>query len=178
MGKRLSPDLPDNVVAIETKFTEAPPVDWKPRDYLACQHEHTMLDDKLRTVGCRDCGEERLDPFEVLLHLAHVWHRWHREAEQLQKLNLEYRDNQRDKWERARDRHLVANPTHSDSFRPRRRIENRGIWRSGEQPCATCDRIEQDFNPSWYPTPVPEPPPGKLTPGTPSSPSGGRGGRR
>lgn len=28
-------DPPDNVIAIETKFTEAPPVDWKPRDWLA-----------------------------------------------------------------------------------------------------------------------------------------------
>ena len=155
-------DIPDNVVSIETRFHEVPPVEHKPYDYLACKHLHTWLDDKLRTVGCRDCGEERLDPFEVLLSLASQWRRWQHEAEMLRKLNGEYTANQRDKWERARDRHLSANPDHRATFNPHRREENRGLWRRGEQPCRVCDRVEQDYNPRWYPTRAAEPPPGKL----------------
>ena len=105
-------DLPDNVVSIETKWTEAPPIEPKPWDYMQCRHEHTWLDPKLRTVGCRDCGEERLDPYEVLLYLASEWSSWKREADKLRELNAEYRTNQRDKWVRSCERHLNAHPDH------------------------------------------------------------------
>lgn len=155
-------EIPDNVIAIETKFTEAPPIDWKGRDYLACQHQHTMLDTVLRTVGCRDCGEERLDLFEVLFHLATTWSRWHREAEALRKLNLEYTGNERDKWERARDRHMSARPDHSGTLQLGRKGWS---WTNAEttQPCRVCFRLERDYDPRWYPAKA-EPPPGKLTP--------------
>lgn len=148
---------PDNVVAIATRWTEVPPVDRMDRDWRACKHAHTMLDETLRTVGCRDCGEERLDPFEVLIHLSRMWRDWQREADELRKLNAEYRSNQRDKWERARDRHLGANPDHAGTLRQ----EYRGSWTRGEQPCRTCDRLEQQYDRRW--NTAPEPPPGKLT---------------
>jgi hypothetical protein len=105
-------DIPDNVVSIETRFSEAAPVTLLRERWDACRHEHTWLDGRLRTVGCRDCGEEHLDPFAVLESLALQWSRWQREAETLRKLNTEYHSNQRAQWERARDRHLGANPLH------------------------------------------------------------------
>lgn len=110
MGER----IPDNVVSIETRFAEAPPVELLQWRYDACRHAHTYLDATLRTVGCRDCGEERLDPFEVLSALAAQWRAWQREAETLRKLNAEYHANRRATWERARDRHLGARPDHRD----------------------------------------------------------------
>lgn len=154
--------MPDNIVNIATRLTEVAPLEVARREWDACKHEHVWLEESLRTCTCRDCGAERVDPFDVLVHLARQWSRWQREAEQLGKLNREYRDNQRDKWERSRDRHLNANPEHRLGFKPTRRIE-RGGWLRGEQPCSTCDRIEQGYDPRWFPTPAPEPPPGKLS---------------
>jgi hypothetical protein len=171
-------ETPDNVIAIETRFTEAPPVDWKPRDYLSCQHEHTMLDEVLRTVGCRDCGEERLDLFEVLLHLARTWRRWQYEAEQLHKLNTEYNTNRRETWERSRDRHIGANPDHkarywttmADGFvAPREFVDTDGGARlqggmTMPQDCRPCYGLYARFDSRWMVRRKPEPPPGKLEP--------------
>lgn len=155
--------MTDNVVDIATRLTEVAPLEVARPDWDACKHEHVWLEESLRTCTCRDCGAERIDPFDVLVHLARKWARWQREAAQLRGLNAQYRDNQRDKWERARDRHLNANPDHRTAFRPTRSVENGGAWQLGEQPCRTCDRLEIGYNPTWYPTPAPEPPPGKLT---------------
>ena len=104
--------MSDNVVDIATRMTEAPPIEVRRRGWDDCGHRHTIIDLKLRTVGCVDCGEERLDPIEVLIALSHQWADWKRQAEQLRKLNEDYATNQRAQWERARDRHLSAHPDH------------------------------------------------------------------
>ena len=156
----------DNVVAIETRFTEAPPVDLLPYRYDECGHRHTILDQGQHRVDCRDCGKEGLDPFGVLVTLAHAWRDRQREADKLRELRAEYQGNQRDQWERARDRHLNANPSHRSAFRPRRAIEDHGGWHNwvnGEQPCRTCDRLEMRYDRRWDPTQAPEPPSGRLT---------------
>jgi hypothetical protein len=152
------------VIDIATRLTEVAPLEVARPEWDACRHEHVWLEESLRTCTCRDCGAERVDPFDVLVRLARKWSRWQREAEQLRTLNAQYVENRRDKWERARDRHLNANPAHRGAFRPTRRQDNGGGWTRGEQPCRTCDRIEQDYDPRWYPTPAPEPPPGRLDP--------------
>jgi hypothetical protein len=158
-----------DVVDIGAKFHEAAPVEVKPRDYLACQHKHTMLDEKLRTIGCRDCGEERLDPFEVLVSLARQWGRWKHEAEGLRKLNAEYQENERAKWDRSRDRHLNAHPDHRAAFDaaiaalgdPSRRPLG---YSSREFPCSTCSRVFFRFDSRWIVRRAPEPPSGQLAP--------------
>ena len=102
----------DNVIAISTRLNESPPVEVLRERYDSCRHEHTVLNQRLHTVDCRDCGQERLDPFEVLVHLASTWSRWHHEAESLRKLRADERAASLAAWERARDRHIGANPGH------------------------------------------------------------------
>lgn len=64
-------------------------VDFRPRDqdidpalrikrhnrYKDCEHWRTLIDENLRTVKCRDCGEQ-LDPVEVLILWAEHWERY------------------------------------------------------------------------------------------------------
>jgi hypothetical protein len=147
----------DNIVEIATRFTEAPPIEVRQRQYDDCQHEHTIIDEKLRIVSCVDCREERLDPMEVLIHLARVWRRWRNEADELRKLRTEYREIEREKWERARDRHLGANPSHIASFDATRRSWSR-------DGCRICSSLEVRWNSRWEVTRAPEPPPGPLEP--------------
>ena len=124
----------DNVIAISTRLNEAAPVEVLRERWDSCRHEHTSLDLRLRTVGCRDCGEERLDPFEVLAHLARTWSRWHWEAEQLRKLRAAEQASSLARWERARDRHLGANPGHSIDL-------TRTAWEGAG--CRICESLEQ-----------------------------------
>jgi hypothetical protein len=107
----------DNVIEIATRFTEAPPVDVLRAEYDDCRHEHTAINERIRTISCVDCREERLDPIEVLISLARQWRRWQYEAEQLRKLNNDYYRIEREKWERRRDRHLSAHPDHRSRYR-------------------------------------------------------------
>ena len=44
----------------------------KHRDWDACKHRRTLIDERLRTVDCKDCGA-RLDPVEVLIDIARSW---------------------------------------------------------------------------------------------------------
>ncbi len=138
----------DNVVDISTRFSEAPPIDVRRGGWDDCGHKHTIIDEKLRTVSCADCGEERLDPIEVLLSISRQWHSWRRDANALRKLNLEYQSNQREQWERARDRHLNAHPDHRAMFNP-----SRGSWEGDG--CRQCHKLESRHNFRWYPTPAP-----------------------
>lgn len=153
------PDQRDNVIEIGTRFKEAPPVEVRERDYSACQHEHTLIDEKLRIVSCADCREERLDPIEVLIGLGRTWRRWQREAKDLRELNREHRDNERSMWERARDRHLSAHPDHRAAFDP-----TRNSWGPADDRCHQCYALEVRYRSQWYPTQAPEPPPGRLMP--------------
>jgi len=105
--------IPDNVVEIAAKMTGAAPVEVKRRAWDGCRHAHTIIDETLRTVACADCGEERLDPIEVLIGLSRQWADWKRQADHLRKLNADYWENQRATWERSRDRHLGAHPDHA-----------------------------------------------------------------
>lgn len=147
---------PDNVIAIATRFAGGAPVELLEQRYDTCRHEHTYLDAALRTVGCSDCGEERLDPFEVLAMLAKTWRRWHHEAEQLRKLRAEWQTIEQEKWARARDRHLTANPSHTVT-------PGRSSWSRGG--CRICYHLEVRWNPRWEASrAAPEPPPGKLEP--------------
>lgn len=123
-----------NVVSIADRFNEPPPIA-VPRDIMACNHEHIGIDEKLRTVMCVDCRQERLDPLECLITMARQWHRWKREADALRKLRVEHRQHERDVWERARDRHLNANPTHSIDL-------TKTHWTRAEEHCRTCSRLE------------------------------------
>lgn len=54
----------------------------KRRDYSACQHRATQVDEVLRRVTCKACGET-LDPIEVLLMLAHEGDRWWNQVQAL-----------------------------------------------------------------------------------------------
>lgn len=158
----------DNVIAISTKFTDAAPVEMLQPRYDACRHEHTVLDDRLRTVACRDCGEERLDPFEVLSRLARQWRMWQHEAEVVRKLNAEYRDNQRAKWRAARDRHLGARPEHFGALDDGEMVPvalvgaTTGWTMRGD--CRPCYSLLVRFDSRWVPRRAPEPPSGKLQP--------------
>lgn len=165
-AKERASDPQDNVIAISTKFTDAAPVEMLQHRYDACRHEHTILDDKLRTVACRDCGEERLDPFEVLSRLARQWRMWQHEADVVRKLNAEYRDNQRAKWRGARDRHLGANPDHARRFVTLPDGEQVPIDGGGTIPrdCRPCGNLFLHFDSRWVPSRAPEPPSGKLDP--------------
>ena len=158
----------DNVIAIATKLNEAAPVELLQERWDACRHQHTTLDNRLRTVACRDCGEERLDPFEVLSHLAHEWSRWHREAETLRKLNAEYYGNQKAAWDRARDRHLNANVGHRESFEAKVRAKSDPGMLAGhsrsEFDCDRCWSVFLRLDYRWLPRRAPEPPSGRLDP--------------
>src|SRR5690242_6403418 len=44
----------------------------KDQDWLGCKHLRTVVDDRLRVVTCKECGE-KLDPIEVLLDIAKAW---------------------------------------------------------------------------------------------------------
>lgn len=146
-----------NVVDITTKFHEAPPiVDDTPRSWAReCDHKHTSIDTVLRTVGCRDCGEERLDPIEVLISLCRQWDRWRYEAEQLTKLRTEQREHEAGVWTRARDRHLDANPDHSIDL-------TRHGWTASDITCRICYRLETNC-PYWLRPPAPATPPEPTT---------------
>lgn len=161
-------DLPDNVVAIETKWTDAAPVEVRGRwEGNACSHQHVTVDEVLRTVSCRDCGEERLDPLEVLIMLARTWKRWQREAAMLGRLNAEHEANELGKWERARDRHLGSHPDHAASFNakidakgdPDRKYIGDG---RSEFACDTCWSIYARHSHRWVVRRAPEPRSGQL----------------
>jgi hypothetical protein len=171
-----------NVVSIETRFSEAAPVELLQQRYDACRHEHTWLDEKLRLVGCSDCGEERLDAFEVLVHLAKTWRSWKREAENVRRVNAEYHANLRATWERARERHLGAHPEHlprhfvtqadgsvvpheyiaAMEYNMRRTPSSYGYAVKIPDDCRACGRLVMQFDSRWIVRSAPEPPPGKL----------------
>ena len=129
------------VVSITARMQEAPPLEIRRRGYDECGHHHVDLDLTLRTVNCRDCGEERLDPFEHLAYLAREWRHWALQIERLNKLEHEYADRERAKWERARDRHLHAHPDHALDW-------TRTGWSQGE--CEPCYRLISDGR-RWRP---------------------------
>ena len=47
----------------------------KKRDFMACQHASVVVDEALRRVACKSCGEI-LDPVEVLLYWSRHWERY------------------------------------------------------------------------------------------------------
>lgn len=169
----------DNIVSIADRLAEPPPVEVRRPEYDDCKHEHTLIDEKLRTIGCADCREERLDPIEVLIHMARVWGRWQREAEQLRALNNDYYRIEREKWERRRDRHLAAHPDHRSRYRlhgdmlvpagmpdPRARDANGyglGQLMPNRDECRECYYLALHASWRWLPTVAPEPPSGPLT---------------
>jgi len=175
-------ETPDNVVSIETRLNEVAPLEVARPEWDACRHEHIWLEESLRTCTCRDCGAERVDPFDVLVRLARKWSRWQREAEQLRTLNREYEDNQKARWERARDRHLNAHPEHrarhfiglpDGAVVPQQYVAARdqrarqggyGIGITIPQDCRQCGSLVVGFDSRWLPSRAPEPPPGKLDP--------------
>lgn len=126
----------DNVIALAARFAGGAPIERKGHDWKACRHERTTIDPDLRTVGCRDCGEERLDPIEVLLGLARTWERWQDEYRRLMDARRLSEDHDREVWERRRDRHLNAHPDHAIDV-------TRTFWERGADRCRTCQRIEQ-----------------------------------
>jgi hypothetical protein len=137
-----------DVIEIATKFTDAAPIEVRRRGWDECGHKHTLIDDQLRTVSCVDCGEERLDPIEVLIHLAADWRQNHREAERLQELRADYARIEVAKWERARDRHLNAHPDHRAGFDIHRTSFQRGA-------CRTCYHLEITAPRQYMPASVP-----------------------
>ena len=143
----LGADVSGDVIEIATKFTDAAPISVRRRGWDDCGHRHTVIDDRLRTVSCVDCGEERLDPIEVLIHLGQRWGEWEREAKKLQELNVEYARNEVAKWERARDRHLNAHPDHLAGF-----DIHRTSFRRGD--CRTCYRLEITAPRQYMPSPM------------------------
>lgn len=170
----------DNIVSIAERLAEPPPIDVLKPDWDACRHEHTVIDEKLRTVACADCREERLDPVEVLIMLARQWRRWQYEAERVGKVNADYRRIQREKWDRRRDRHLAAHPDHRRQFRdvedvlaPRAYVDSRdagllGVTMPPYDECRECYHLTVQFQSGWLPRAKPEPPPGPLqAPSTP-----------
>lgn len=128
--------MSDNVVKLAARFAGGAPIERKPRDWSGCRHGRTLIDQDRRTVSCRDCGQDPVDAFEVLLGLALTWERWQREYERLTKARQAYDDHDREVWERKRDRHLGANPSHAATLDPSRRMWDRSM-------CRTCTRIEQ-----------------------------------
>lgn len=129
--------MSDNVISLAERLTgnkDSAPIERKPKDYLACQHPRTLIDEVLRTVSCRDCAEDRLDPIEVLLGLARQWDRWQYEYKALVDLRRKQADDERSRWERSRDRHLAANPDHAlDVLRT--------VW-YGREGCRICRSLE------------------------------------
>lgn len=127
--------MSDNIITLAARFAGGAPIERKRKDWSACKHPRTTIDQDLRTVGCRDCGEERLDPIEVLIGLALTWEEWQREYGRLMKARQSYDEHDREVWERKRDRHLNANPDHASTFDPIRGWSDRTM-------CKTCRRIE------------------------------------
>lgn len=120
--------MSDNVVPIAVKQGQKPPIAVQRTPYGGCTHKATIIDEEQRAVDCADCGA-RLDPIAVLMGLARDWSRWERELERLTELRAGYGRDLREKWERRRDRHINANPTHAGD-------EFKGSWTSGD--CRTC----------------------------------------
>ena len=124
----------DNVTPLSSRLGRRPPVTVLPRPWDGCQHRATDIDTTLRTVSCHDCGA-MLDPVEVLIGFALDWSRWEREAEALAKLRAGHEADERARWERARDRHLRANPGHVlDPFRT--------TWSRTDGHCRICKSLE------------------------------------
>jgi len=165
-------DVPDNIVTLATRLTEAPPVQGGRPEWDACRHEHVVLDEVLRTADCRDCGAARVDLFGVLVALARKWSRWEREAEQLRKLNAEHQGNERGKWERAVDRHCNSHPGHREMVSRKTTYMEPGaavMYGAGSidfDNCRTCWSLYCRFDNRWRVGRVPEPPPGPLAPET------------
>jgi len=147
-------DIPDNVVSLTTRLTEAAPVQTARPEWDACRHEHVQLDEVLRTADCRDCGAPRVDLFGVLIALARKWSRWEREAEQLRKLNAEHQGNERGKWERAVDRHCNSHPGHRGRLSVKTTdVEPNAVVMYGagtrDFDCRTCWSLYCRFDSRW-----------------------------
>ena len=164
----------DKVVELAARLNGAAPVEMLHERWDACHHRHVTLDDRLRVITCRDCGQDRLDAFEVLSAMAHDWRSWQREIETLRKLRAEYHDNQLATWKRARDRHLGAHPDHAAArfvtfpdgeAWPRAIVEAiaLGGW-TMPRDCNSCYSLFLRFDRRWVPSRAPEPPSGKLEP--------------
>ncbi len=54
------------------------------RDQAACQHHRYLLDEKWRTVKCRECGEP-VDPFAILIRRAEWERSWEYRAKGFEK---------------------------------------------------------------------------------------------
>lgn len=67
----VEPPEPGEIINIADMRTERLSIR-SPQEPRACAHRRSRIDDKLRIVECRDCGE-RLDPIEVLLDIAKNW---------------------------------------------------------------------------------------------------------
>lgn len=123
-----------DVIPLAGRLGKLPPVAVARQPWDGCEHKATSIDTKLRTVACRECGAT-LDPIEVLVGLARQWDSWEYEYQQLMKARAGHEADERAKWERARDRHLNANPTHAID-------PSRGSWGSSREGCRICRSLE------------------------------------
>lgn len=107
--------MQDNVIisfADRLAADDGAPIKRKRRAWGDCTHEATLISETDRNVTCRKCAVV-LDPIDVLLDLARRWERWQDEYGRLMQLRADYDRHDQEVWERRRDRHLNANPTHA-----------------------------------------------------------------
>ena len=142
----------DNVVHLSTRLTEGPPLELRRKGWDACGHKHIVLDEAKRTADCSDCGEERIELFDVLANMALTWDRWTREAKALRELRQEQTNHEREVWERRRDRHFTAHPDHRADFDERfaHRLKTGGVSHPRDS-CRECGRILSRYDTRWYP---------------------------
>lgn len=102
--------LPDpeggEVIAIgDLERTERLGVKAEPWD--GCRHRRTEIDERLRTVECKDCGAH-LDPIEVLLDIAKTWRRESLHAKRIAEFEAKRFDEATEREKRFVRLHVVC----------------------------------------------------------------------
>lgn len=77
------------------------------RHARACLHRRSVIDERLRIVSCKDCGE-KLDPIEVLLDLARHWRRESWAAKRIEEHEAKERQRDLERRQRHVQRHMVC----------------------------------------------------------------------
>ena len=79
----------------------------KDRAWDACNHRRTLIDERLRVVDCKDCGE-RLDPVEVLLDIARSWRSESFHAKRIEDFQRKEYENETERERRFVRQHVVC----------------------------------------------------------------------
>jgi hypothetical protein len=122
----------ERVISLAERLERKPPIEVERRPWDGCRHEAITISEDLRVVDCRECSA-RIDAIDALIMLARRWSRWQDEYKRLHEERVGYAKDQREKWERRRDRHLNAHPDHALD-------PDRSGWKRGQ--CVQCRNLD------------------------------------